>query len=347
MTIIVNHLQAVDEPAADFRRVILAALAKSSATTARDGVLAGLAVSDGASGMDVVVAPGQAVVSGYLVTNTANATLTPDAGGATTRTDLIALQVLDQEAGDASSLGQVIVVKGTSAAVPATPTRAIPLATINVTAGANTLTGSAITDARGYTGATGPIQAPGRLGVAPFGLVDGSLVYDPQARWLGVQHSATEWSKFMRDTDVTAAIAAKVAAAVLETTRSSATVDVQGAWDQISMTSTGQTIGTGWTTPSGWTQVPAQGWYSITGGATFGANTAGARRGIGFVDANGSMIGTPLLLPAASSGNVILSHTVEAWRPTSSQVRMVLWQDAAASMTVTDMRLTVRLAIVG
>ncbi|HET8588977.1 MAG TPA: hypothetical protein VFM01_05040 [Nakamurella sp.] len=346
MTVIVNHLQAVDEPAADFRRVIIAALAKTSATTARDGVLAGLAVSDGASGMDVVVAPGQAMVSGYLVTNTANATVTLDAGGATARTDVIIARVYDEESGDASSTGAIEVVKGTSTTEPALPPRSIKLATVSVNAGAGSLTGSNITDGRSYTGATGPIVSPGRLSVAPFSLVDGSLVYDPQAKQMGVQHDASTWVKFPNADQVAASIAAAVAASVLETTRSSATIDVNGAWKQIEMVSTGTSVGSGWTTPSGWTQVPATGWYEITAEAAFNANATG-NRGIGLVNSAGTSIGKSRMLPATATGQTLLGMATGAWLTAGSQVRMVLWQNAAASLGVTDLRLTVRLAIVG
>lgn len=199
MTVTVNWETATSVPAAAMRLGLVAAMAKSAAVTARDGVLrsGALAVTAPGGSMAVSIAPGQAMISGYQLTNDATATVTLDVGGATARTDLIVARVYDAEAGDAQTLGAIEVVKGTSAAVPATPARAIALASVSVAASSSTVASGALTDRRQWTaGAGGMLLLPGGLASAPpSGLDDGTPVWDAQAHQIGVKEGAT-WRKF-------------------------------------------------------------------------------------------------------------------------------------------------------
>lgn len=348
MTITVNHLQAVDEPASVFRRVLLAALAKSSATTLRDGVIGnGLAVSDGASGMDVVVAPGPAAIAGYLLVSDANVTVTLDAGGAATRTDLIIARVYDAEAGDAQSQGAVEVVKGTTAAEPALPARSIRLAAVTVAAGANSISAVNITDRRAFTGGSGPVWAPGALASAPSGLVQGTEVYDPQADQIGIVDGGA-WRKFLPDTQIADLIAAAAPNRLMEMTRGDGlSVPSSATPTNVGMGTVIRSTGGGWSSAGGWITVPsdASGWYAVTLACALSANTSGRRMLILRDENDTSRVsqGSPPL----SSGSTPVSLTWEGRLAGGAQLRMAVLQDSGSALTLSNIRMTARLVIPG
>lgn len=350
MTVTVHYLQGVDYNGAAMRNMILGTFAKTSNLVARDGVLAdgGFVASDGASGMDVVIAPGQIVIGpNYLLSSDANITLTLAAGGATARTDLIIARVLDQEAGDANPLGSIEIVKGTTVADPAIPPRSVKLLAVNVPAGANVLSAANFTDRRQFTGASGSIlRIPGALSGSVNGVMDKTPVYDEQLKQIGVRDGAA-WVKFLKDTDVNAAVAAKVAARVIETSLGNFTItaDKQSQWVPAAMVTTNRVVGTGWSTPNGYTQVSVPGWYTMTGQAIFAANANG-RRGIMLANA-ASQAYAQDLRGTSPIGSTILPIYAEDWLEAGDQVRLNVFQDSGGALGLTDLRLTVRLAIVG
>lgn len=134
---------------------------------------AGLAVAQRTTpAMFVTIADGMAWIQsssisggGYMVVNDAPQDVAITAAHATLgRRDLIIARVYDAEISGSSSLWTLEVVTGTpsaSPAVPATPSGALPLATIVVNAAASTIVNGNITDSRVYTTSLGgTIPAP-------------------------------------------------------------------------------------------------------------------------------------------------------------------------------------------
>lgn len=122
-----------------------------------------LAVSDGPSGLQVVVAAGHAFIEGdsvagqgmYHVYNDANETLTCSAADPTDpRIDLVVARVYDSQYTGSLDEWRLEIVTGTpspSPSAPATPASAIPLARVTVAAGDTALSSGDITDVRtGY-----------------------------------------------------------------------------------------------------------------------------------------------------------------------------------------------------
>ncbi|WP_157695425.1 hypothetical protein [Nakamurella panacisegetis] len=145
------------------------------------------------SGMNLSVIAGQAMISGYIVSVDAAATVAIAAATTVARTDLVILRVRDIEAGDATSGASVEVVTGVSTATPATPARSLVLARVAVGASVSSITGANLTDTRVYTASAGGLVfLPGALASAPT-VPMGQQVYDSVANKIGV-NSGTGWS---------------------------------------------------------------------------------------------------------------------------------------------------------
>jgi len=115
-------------------------------------VIDGLAVSGDSSGLNVKLAAGSGYVRGHYYKNTADDSLTIDAGGSDPRIDTVVLRL---EYGTANSV-TVQVKKGTAAASPSQPALTqtdtgvfeFPLADVNVKANAVTIAAADVTDRR-------------------------------------------------------------------------------------------------------------------------------------------------------------------------------------------------------
>jgi hypothetical protein len=338
----------VEYTAAELRELLLAVMAKTSPLVVRDGPLSGLKVSDGPSGMQVVVAPGQAMISGYLFTNDANYTVTLPAGGASTRTDIIVAQIQDQEAGDAASQPVLTYVQGTTVAEPAVPPRSVRLAAVTVLAGANTLSGSNIADRRLFTGLQGGVIAvPGALAGSTSNLLDGQLVWDANALQLALVDGAT-WRRFLRSDEIDSKIAAVQPGRLLVTSKDeeqTITSAQQAQWIAVGMTSTDRSMGGSWDTPSGYTKIPMDGVYDVGAWCTYAADPDG-RRGLAITKGTGSAVVSDIT-PANPVGSTVKSVFATQWFAKDELVRVSVFQDSGGGLAVSDLRLSVKLAIVG
>lgn len=163
-----------DHPAASFRRATMAFLGGATLgdTSGRSGVVPGyggrLQVTGSGSTLQSFVDTGLCVIGNdasafagpYVCYNDASFAQTHDAANATLfRRDIVYAQVLDTAFGDASSLWQMNIAKGTNnatspAPLPSLPSRAIPLAYISIDPGITNLTGKVV-DARPWIGQGG------------------------------------------------------------------------------------------------------------------------------------------------------------------------------------------------
>lgn len=184
MTFNVAYQQASAYTAAQDRRLMQAGMMMANRTTVRAGILP--AVDDAsfkpyfATGLTVQVYGGTALVApDYRVNSDSTVSVAIAAGDPAARTDLIVLRVYETEAGDAANSAAVEVIKGTSAAVPPTPARALALATVAVPANAGAINASAVTDVRVFTSSVGGVlRVPGVTSPLPA-VPSGTIVYDP------------------------------------------------------------------------------------------------------------------------------------------------------------------------
>lgn len=170
MTITVNWEQGKSGgyAAAEDRLIIGAILAKAGVNAPGSGVFpsggADLVVAAQVSpNMTVSVGAGQGVIpaatGAYIGTNSASVNVTiTTANASNPRIDLIVFQVGDTEAGDASTLGQIVAIPGSPNASPspsATPARSIALAQVRVEANTTSIVSGKVTDVRTWAVAAG------------------------------------------------------------------------------------------------------------------------------------------------------------------------------------------------
>lgn len=196
MTVYAGYLQAGSYTALQDRRLQSSAMAGLSPNAGSfNGVLAlggnnNLAVA-AATGFNITIEPGSAMVDQYHVASDASTPLTVAASTTSARRDLVVVRVLDQEAGDATSEAKIEIVKGTTTADPTVPARSFVLAQIDIPASAASITAVMIVDRRTFTAAAGgvvrssnPTTLLSRLGV-------GSPVWDTTRQQLGIRVSST------------------------------------------------------------------------------------------------------------------------------------------------------------
>lgn len=199
MTISGGYAQGGSYPAAVDRLIMSSGLASGSVVdlSRRKGVLlagASLAVT-ASSGMNLSVGVGQAVLpGGYVISNDTAYTLAVAASGSSARTDLVIARMYDAEAGDASTGPTIEIIVGTTTAVPATPARALALASVAVGASVSSIAAANLTDLRVFTGAAGgSVPIPGAIATPTLaaGLPDGTPVWDATTAQLAVKSGAT------------------------------------------------------------------------------------------------------------------------------------------------------------
>jgi hypothetical protein len=130
------------------------------------------------TGWHTKVEPGSAIVAGYRVTIPAAVTLAHDAATTTARRDLVIVRVKDQESGDASDVTTVEIVKGTSTADPAIPSRSMIIGQVNIRASATSIVSTDVVERRKFTAGAGGIVAAAGIANVQSDLPDGSLIYD-------------------------------------------------------------------------------------------------------------------------------------------------------------------------
>lgn len=338
------YSQALTYSAAEDR---LAQSAKMTQTTAagllpRDGVIPTGASSFGitASGMNLTVGPGQAVVAGYTVTSDETTTVAVTPSGATARTDLLVLRVYDLEAGDAGPSRAVLeMITGGSTTPPATPSRSIALAQVAVGASVSSLFASNISDRRTFTAAAGGVVPIAGALTSPSlaaGLVDGTLVWDSQAGLMGVKLGGT--------------VGPYYAPPVLPVCDASSGLSalsslVSGMWAPLAITQTDESVGTGIARTSS-TDLTIQnaGGYVLFGQAVWITNNPNGRRMIGF-NLNGSPVGpvTPYVdARGIAPGTIYQGFTYEGQFAAGTVVALHAYQDSGAPLNVGYRRLRIR-----
>lgn len=212
MTITVNWEQATSYAAATDRLALASLLTKTAPNTGRSGVIpstgADLAVTaQGTPNMTVAVAAGQCALpsaaGNYIGNNSAslNVTITT-ANGTNPRIDLIVFQVLDTEAGDGSTTGQIVAVAGTAASspsAPATPARSIVLAQVRVDAGVTSIVSGKITDTRAFTVSSGGILPAASSSAYLSSPYEGAYADDATLNGL-VRYDGSNWQPVTTDT---------------------------------------------------------------------------------------------------------------------------------------------------
>ena len=197
MAVYAGYLQAGSYTALQDRRLQSSKMngTPPSGTTPLSGVISmggnnNLAVA-AATGFNITVEPGSAMVDQYNVVSDASIPLTVAPSTTSARRDLVILRVQDQEAGDASSAATIELVKGSTSADPTIPARSFVLAQIDIPASVASITSAMIVDRRTWTASAGgvirsanPGPLLGRLGV-------GTPVWDTVRAQLGIRVSST------------------------------------------------------------------------------------------------------------------------------------------------------------
>ena len=130
-------------------------------------------------GWAVTISSGSAMVAGYSVSVPASVTVTHDAATASPRRDLIILRVRDQEAGDLVDNATVEIVKGTTTADPAIPSRSLVLWEVNIPASVGSIIFAYAGDRRVFTSAVGGVvQVRSVAAGNTQALPPGTLVYN-------------------------------------------------------------------------------------------------------------------------------------------------------------------------
>ena len=158
MAVYAGYLQAGSYTALQDRRLQSSKMngTPPSGTTPLSGVISmggnnNLAVA-AATGFNITVEPGSAMVDQYNVVSDASIPLTVAPSTTSARRDLVILRVQDQEAGDASSAATIELVKGSTSADPTIPARSFVLAQIDIPASVASITSAMVVDRRTWAG---------------------------------------------------------------------------------------------------------------------------------------------------------------------------------------------------
>ena len=344
MTVYVAWQSATDYPAAVDRLAISSPFTKQTPATPRQAVVYGAGdplIVSAAGGMIVNVNPGQVVFSnGYVLTSDQVVAVTLDAGGASTRTDLIVARVRDTEAGDSSSYGSIEFVKGTSITAPSVPMRAVVLAYITVPAGASNVAGGNISDRRVFTAAVGGVIPVAGAFATPSlvgSLADGTPVWDATSQQLGIKSGGSVRLPF--DPYVPTLNEMEL--------RSSASGSVgTNLWNWLGGMSLAYSSGGGFSAASVGITCQFTGRVQVEGAFNLSGSGGGARRIIGLGPVGGGATSpssfTPSVPPNAA-GSTVTMAMVETLDVTAGQTIAVwCWHDSGTNNTIGNRKLLCR-----
>lgn len=344
MSVYVAWQSATDYPAAVDRLAISAPYTKQTGSTPRQAVVYGAGdpmLVSAAGGMIVNVNAGQVVFSnGYVLTSDATVAVTLDAGGASSRTDLIVARVRDTEAGDASSYGSIEFVKGTSTTAPSVPMRSVVLAYVSVPAGASSVAGGNLTDRRVFTAAAGGVVPVAGAFATPSlvgSLADGTPVWDATAQQLGVKVGGSVRLPFdpyrptLNEMELRSATTGSVGTSL---------------WNWLGGMALAYSSGTGFSAASVGITCQFTGRVQVEGAWNLSGSGGGARRIIGLGPVGGG-ISTPSSftpsVPPNSAGSTVTMSMVETLDVTAGDtIALWCWHDSGTNNQIGNRKLLCR-----